>query len=120
MSYRTIQITHYFSILGASENQDEKDIMDNLLEKLRSGEMAATSSQRKSRRMSTRERRRTRAESMVVKVEDLLRHIQSEEDAPPLPRARSGSKRFTSSERMKKLASLADKGEVAAASVSNQ
>lgn len=88
--------------------------MDNLLEKLRSGEMAATSSKRKSRRMSVRERRKTRAESMVVKAEDLLRHIQNEEEAPPLPRAaRSGSRRFTSSERMKKLASLADnnKGE---------
>ncbi|OAD02335.1 hypothetical protein MUCCIDRAFT_145229 [Mucor lusitanicus CBS 277.49] len=95
------------------ENQEDKDIMDNLLEKLRSGEMANTSSQRKSRRMSVRERRRTRAESMVVKAEDLLRHIQNEEEAPPLPRAaRSGSRRFTSSERMKKLASLADnKGE---------
>ncbi|KAF1806704.1 hypothetical protein FB192DRAFT_1271756 [Mucor lusitanicus] len=98
---------------AASENQEDKDIMDNLLEKLRSGEMANTSSQRKSRRMSVRERRRTRAESMVVKAEDLLRHIQNEEEAPPLPRAaRSGSRRFTSSERMKKLASLADnKGE---------
>lgn len=98
--------------IGASENQDDKDIMDNLLEKLRAGEMAATS-HRKSRRISTRERRRTRAESMVVKAEDLLRHIQSEEEAPPLPRARSGSRRFTSSDKMKKLASLADKGEVA-------
>jgi hypothetical protein len=99
-------------IIGSNENQDDKDIMDNLLEKLRSGEMAATSSQRKSRRMSVRERRRTKAESMVVKAEDLLRHIQSEEEAPPLPRAaRTGSRRFTSSDRMKMLASLADKGE---------
>lgn len=81
--------------------------MDNLLEKLRSGEMATTS-HRKSRRLSVRERRRTRAESMVVKAEDLLRHIQNEEEAPPLPRQKS--KRFTSSERMKRLASLADKG----------
>lgn len=86
--------------------------MDNLLEKLRSGEMAATSSQRKSRRLSVRERRKTRAESMVVKAEDLLRHMQNEEEAPPMPRARSGSRRFTSSDRMKKLASLADKGEI--------
>lgn len=100
------------NLIGSSENQDDKDIMDNLLEKLRSGEMAATSSQRKSRRLSVRERRKTRAESMVVKAEDLLRHIQSEEDAPPMPRARSGSRRFTSSDRMKKLASLADKGEI--------
>ncbi|OBZ82725.1 Formin-A, partial [Choanephora cucurbitarum] len=94
-----------------SENQDDKDIMDNLLEKLRSGEMTTGSQQRKNR-MSTRERRRTRAESMVVKAEDLLRHIQSEEEVPPLPRpARSASRRFTSSDRMKKLASLADRTE---------
>lgn len=86
--------------------------MDNLLEKLRLGEMGTASSQRKSRRISVRERRKTRAESMVVKAEDLLRHIQNEEDAPPVPRARSGSRRFTSSDRMKKLASLADKGEI--------
>ena len=86
--------------------------MDNLLEKLRSGEMTTGSQQRKNR-MSTRERRRTRAESMVVKAEDLLRHIQSEEEVPPLPRpARSASRRFTSSDRMKKLASLADRTEV--------
>lgn len=91
-----------------SENQDDKDIMDNLLEKLRSGEMTATS-KRKSGRVSARERRRTRAESMVVKAEDLLRHIQNEEEAPPLPRQRTSvSKRFTSSDRMRRLATLAE------------
>ncbi|KAG1474349.1 hypothetical protein G6F56_000414 [Rhizopus delemar] len=85
---------------GPAENQEDKDIMDNLLEKLRSGEMN-TAQNRKSRRMSVRERRKTRTESMVVKVEDLLRNIQSEEDAPPLPR----SKRME----MQKSASLAEK-----------
>ncbi|KAG0914538.1 hypothetical protein G6F33_004165 [Rhizopus arrhizus] len=92
---------------GSSDNQEDKDIMDNLLEKLRSGEMG-TAQQRKSRRISMRERRKTRVESMVVKAEDLLRHIQNEEEVPPLPRARVGSRRFTSSDRMKKLASLAE------------
>lgn len=81
--------------------------MDNLLEKLRTGEMG-TAQQRKSRRISVRERRKTRVESMVVKAEDLLRHIQNEEEVPPLPRTRGASKRFTSSEKMKKLASLAE------------
>ncbi|KAG1445055.1 hypothetical protein G6F56_010051 [Rhizopus delemar] len=92
---------------GPSENQEDKDIMDNLLEKLRTGEMG-TAQQRKSRRISVRERRKTRVESMVVKAEDLLRHIQNEEEVPPLPRTRGASKRFTSSEKMKKLASLAE------------
>lgn len=93
--------------LGPAENQDDKDIMDNLLEKLRSGEMGTTQ-QRRSRRISMRERRRTRAESMVVRAEDLLRHIQNEEEAPPLPRSRRSSRRITSSDKMKKLASLAE------------
>lgn len=62
--------------------------------------------------MSIRERRRTRSESVVVKAEDLLKHIQSEEEAPPLPRSRSGSKRLASSDRMRRLASLAEEKDV--------
>jgi hypothetical protein len=66
----------YLLVTPENQNDDDKDIMDNLLEKLRSGEMTVTSKNR-------RDRRKTRAESMMIKAEDLLRHIQTDE--PPLP-----------------------------------
>lgn len=91
--------------------------MDNLLHKLKAGELSSANKRRSmARRMSTvarRERRRTRSESVAMRAEDLLRHIQSEEE-PPLPsatpttRSRSGSRRLVATERMQRLASLAE------------
>lgn len=91
-----------------SENQEDKHIMDNLLERLRSGEMATATKQR-SRRNTLRERRRTRSESVMIKAEDLLKHMQNEaETSANQQRSRSNSKRLASSERMRRLASLAE------------
>lgn len=117
---------------GAQEAQEAKDIMDNLLLKLRSGELTSAAKRRSgnSRRVSLRrERRRTRSESVAMRAEDLLKHIQSEEENNPVPalpstsptsgtnsnnsdgtgtRSRSGSRRLAASERMLRLASLAE------------
>ena len=111
------QITHLFNI--ENEAQEAKDIMDTLLHKLRSGELSSAAKRRSinSRRMSIaarRERRRTRSESVAMRAEDLLKHIQNEEEPPlpatPLPttRSRSGSRKLAASERMLRLASLAE------------
>ena len=127
-----------------NEAQEAKDIMDTLLHKLRSGELSSAAKRRSanSRRMSMaarREWRRTRSESVAMRAEDLLKHIQSEEESvPPLPptsptspppsnptnstssnssnsnntrvrsRSRSGSRKLAASERMMRLASLAE------------
>ncbi|KAI8100130.1 uncharacterized protein BX664DRAFT_355473 [Halteromyces radiatus] len=97
------------AIEAISDNQDDKHIMDNLLERLRSGEMATATKQR-SRRNTLRERRKTKTESVMIKAEDLLKHMQNEiENIPPVQqqqRSRSGSKRLASSQRMERLASL--------------
>lgn len=90
--------------------------MDNLLLKLRAGELTSAAKRRSSSRRSSiaarREWRRTRSESVAIRAEDLLKHIQSEQEEPTPPstgtRSRSGSRRLAASERMLRLASLAE------------
>jgi hypothetical protein len=82
--------------------------MDNLLEKLRAGELATNTKKRTAkRRESIRERRLLRSDSVVIKAEDLLKYIQNEEEnataAPRQPRTRS--RRLTASSRLRQLAS---------------
>jgi hypothetical protein len=82
--------------------------MDNLLEKLRAGELAANTKKRTAkRRESIRERRLLRSDSVVIKAEDLLKYIQNEEEtslaAPRPPRTRS--RRLNSSSRLRRLTS---------------
>lgn len=81
--------------------------MDNLLEKLRAGELAANTKKRTAkRRESIRERRLVRSDSVVIKAEDLLKYIQNEEESssstPRPPRTRS---RRLNSSRLRRLTS---------------
>ncbi|CAO3587923.1 unnamed protein product [Absidia cylindrospora] len=94
-------------IEAVSENLEDKHIMDNLLERLRAGEMATATKQR-GRRNTIRDRRRTKTESVVIKAEDLLKHMQNEMETPPptQPKSRNGSKRLASSQRMERMSSL--------------
>lgn len=59
-----------------------------------------------------REWRRTRSESVAIRAEDLLKHIQNEQEEtttqPAGTRSRSGSRRLAASDRMLRLASLAE------------
>ncbi|OZJ02756.1 hypothetical protein BZG36_03344 [Bifiguratus adelaidae] len=68
------------------QDEDDKYIMDNLLEKLRAGEVEANTKKREAR--SIRERRIGRSDSVVLKAEDLLKDIQKDDDSPP--RSRDG------------------------------
>lgn len=61
--------------------------MDNLLDRLRAGELE-TGTKRRHERATTRERRLQRSESVAVMAEDLLKSIQKDGDTPPLPRSR--------------------------------
>lgn len=90
--------------------------MDNLLLKLRAGELTSAVKRRNSSRRSSmaarREWRRTRSESVAIRAEDLLKHIQNEQEEtttqPTGTRSRSGSRRLAASDRMLRLASLAE------------
>lgn len=62
--------------------------MDNLLDRLRAGDLD-TNSKRRGDRSAGRERRLHRSESVAVMAEDLLKSIQTDEDSPPLPRSRA-------------------------------
>lgn len=67
---------------------EDKHIMDNLLERLRAGEMETSTKRRDRQTRSPRERRMQRSESVAVMAEDLLKSIQTDEDTPRMPRAR--------------------------------
>lgn len=96
-------------LLSAANSDEDKYIMDNLLEKLRAGELATNTKKRTAkRRESIRERRLLRSDSVVIKAEDLLKYIQNEEESaavasPRPPRVRS--RRLTGSSRLRRLAS---------------
>jgi hypothetical protein len=100
------QFSHFVPLANSDE---DKYIMDNLLEKLRAGELATNTKKRTAkRRESIRERRLLRSDSVVIKAEDLLKYIQNEEEnaaaaAPRQPRTRS--RRLTASSRLRQLAS---------------
>ncbi|KAI7867438.1 hypothetical protein BDF14DRAFT_1968074 [Spinellus fusiger] len=73
---------------ASEQGVEEKNIMDNLLDKLRAGEME-TSSKRRNERFNGRERRIQRSESVVLMAEDLLKSIQTDDE--PLPRKKQAS-----------------------------
>ncbi|KAI9259027.1 hypothetical protein BDA99DRAFT_484089 [Phascolomyces articulosus] len=70
---------------GPAGAEEEKNIMDNLLDRLRAGDLD-TSTKRRGERSAARERRIQRSESVAVMAEDLLRSIQTDPDSPPVPR----------------------------------
>lgn len=59
--------------------------MDNLLDKLRAGELDTSLKRSKQERSATsREKRMQKSESVVILAEDLLKSIQSDEESPLL------------------------------------
>ncbi|KAI8145922.1 hypothetical protein BJV82DRAFT_535287 [Fennellomyces sp. T-0311] len=72
---------------GSAGTEEEKNIMDNLLDRLRAGDLD-TGTKRRGERGNARERRLQRSESVAVMAEDLLRSIQTDQDSPPVPRIR--------------------------------
>ncbi|KAI9476486.1 MAG: hypothetical protein EXX96DRAFT_485807 [Benjaminiella poitrasii] len=82
---------------------EEKNIMDNLLDKLREGDIDTSSRRKRDHERSTtpREKRLQRSESVVILAENLLKSIQSESEgeSPTLSRGsnRSGSRQHIES-----------------------
>ncbi|KAG0169559.1 hypothetical protein DFQ28_004162 [Apophysomyces sp. BC1034] len=70
---------------AASGTDEDKNIMDNLLDKLRAGELD-TSMKRRNERPNNR--RMQRSESVAIMAEDLLKSIQTDEETPKMPRSR--------------------------------
>ncbi|CAO3595395.1 unnamed protein product [Absidia cylindrospora] len=69
-----------------SNNDDDKNIMDNLLDRLRAGEME-TNTKRRGERSAAR--RQQRIESVAIQAEDLLKSIQTDESSSSIiPRSR--------------------------------
>ncbi|ORZ05858.1 hypothetical protein BCR42DRAFT_427913 [Absidia repens] len=69
-----------------SNNDDDKNIMDNLLDRLRAGEME-TNTKRRGERSAAR--RQQRVESVAIQAEDLLKSIQTDESSSTIiPRSR--------------------------------
>jgi cytokinesis protein len=61
--------------------------MDNLLDKLRAGELDTSLKRSKQERSGvSREKRMQKSESVAILAEDLLKSIQTEEGSPSLPR----------------------------------
>ena len=71
---------------GAAGTDEDKNIMDNLLDRLRAGDLDTSNTKRRGERIAARERRLQRSESVAVMAEDLLRSIQTDSDSPPVPR----------------------------------
>ncbi|CDS04805.1 hypothetical protein LRAMOSA07335 [Lichtheimia ramosa] len=70
---------------GSAGSEEEKNLMDNLLDRLRAGDLDTGN---KRTRGAARERRMQRSESVAVMAEDLLKSIQTDQDSPPVPRSR--------------------------------
>ncbi|CEI97859.1 hypothetical protein RMCBS344292_11984 [Rhizopus microsporus] len=64
---------------------EDKNIMDNLLDKLRAGELDTSLKRSKQERSAaSREKRMQKSESVAILAEDLLKSIQSDEESPLL------------------------------------
>jgi cytokinesis protein len=69
-------------------NDEDKNIMDNLLDKLRAGELD-TNTKRRGERSAARQARMQRSESVALQAEDLLKSIQTDDSSSPfVPRSR--------------------------------
>ena len=85
--------------------------MDNLLDKLRAGELDTNIKRTRNNERSTatyREKRMQRSESVAILAEDLLKSIQSDTDAalsdsPPLSRGRLNGGRRNKGSRLELL-----------------
>jgi hypothetical protein len=69
---------------------EDKNIMDNLLDKLRAGELDTSVKRTRHERSNTsREKRMQKSESVAILAEDLLKSIQLDEasSTPSLPRS---------------------------------
>ena len=76
-----------FFLANPSGAEEDKNIMDNLLDKLRAGELDTSLKRSKQERSGvSREKRMQKSESVAILAEDLLKSIQTEEGSPSLPR----------------------------------
>ncbi|KAL1923354.1 uncharacterized protein VTP21DRAFT_8334 [Calcarisporiella thermophila] len=82
-----------------SGSEEDKDIMDNLLESLRRGGELETNRRRE--RDAMRQQRMQRRESVSMRAEDLLRNIQKDEE-PPMPSARQSRHSSRNSESLRR------------------
>lgn len=84
-------------IANQSGTDEDKNIMDNLLDKLRAGELDTSAKRSRHERSNTiREKRMQKSESVVLLAEDLLKSIQLEDghNTPSAPRSnRLGARR---------------------------
>lgn len=85
------QLLTNLSIDNQSGADDDKNIMDNLLDKLRAGDLDTSVKRTRHERSNTfREKRMQKSESVAILAEDLLKSIQSDDahsTSPSLPRS---------------------------------
>lgn len=82
--------------MNQSGSEEDKNLMDNLLDKLRAGEIDTTKKRNRNnaKSMISREKRMQKSESVAILAEDLLRSIQSDtEDRSSRRRTRLGGVR---------------------------
>lgn len=85
--------TVFFLLANQSGTDDDKNIMDNLLDKLRAGDLDTSVKRTRHERTNTsREKRMQKSESVAILAEDLLKSIQSDDGTglsltPSLPRS---------------------------------
>lgn len=83
---------HVLNLFLANQSgmDEDKHIMDNLLDKLRAGELdTSVKRTRHERSNTTREKRMQKSESVAILAEDLLKSIQLEDGSstPSVPRS---------------------------------
>lgn len=68
--------------MNQSGLEEDKNLMDNLIDKLRAGEIDTNKKRNRNtaKSMISREKRKQKSESVAILAEDLLRSIQSESD----------------------------------------
>lgn len=73
----------FSSLLANPSGTEDKNIMDNLLDKLRAGEMDTSVKRSKQERSgASREKRMQKSESVSLLAEDLLKSMQTDEGSP--------------------------------------